>query len=129
MGKNHDRAVEKRKRTGQCPTCRRYLPDEAFAPRGVSCRQCTRAARLRQRYGISANEWRIMKMRYEGKCWVCQENPATVVDHCHEHGHVRGLLCDPCNKALGQFQDDPDRIMRAVYYLLRGPLSLRKDAY
>ena len=40
-----------------------------------------------------------------------------VIDHDHETGKVRGLLCHECNTALGKFGDDPAILLRAVDYL------------
>ena len=41
------------------------------------------------------------------------------VDHCHETGKVRGLLCHRCNYALGYFQDNPQNLQNAIQYLER----------
>jgi len=40
-----------------------------------------------------------------------------VVDHCHEGGQVRGLLCHNCNRALGLLKDDVDTLQKAIDYL------------
>jgi hypothetical protein len=39
------------------------------------------------------------------------------IDHCHNTGKVRGLLCDHCNKGLGLFKDNIDYLNKAIEYL------------
>ena len=39
------------------------------------------------------------------------------VDHCHETGRVRGLLCVNCNSGIGKLKDSPDLLRRALDYL------------
>ncbi|MGW5421011.1 endonuclease domain-containing protein [Streptomyces sp. NPDC003943] len=47
----------------------------------------------------------------------CRKAPAAHVDHCHETGRVRGVLCFNCNSAIGKLGDDPDVLRRAIAYL------------
>jgi hypothetical protein len=42
---------------------------------------------------------------------------ALAVDHNHETGALRGLLCCDCNQALGKFQDSRDILLKAIRYL------------
>lgn len=42
------------------------------------------------------------------------------VDHDHQSGRVRGLLCNGCNTAIGMFEEDPSRFDAAASYLKKG---------
>ncbi|MEU9285576.1 endonuclease VII domain-containing protein [Streptomyces sp. NPDC048275] len=53
----------------------------------------------------------------EGLCAICWKAPAVQVDHCHETGRVRGVLCFNCNSGLGLLRDDPEAAYRAADYL------------
>ena len=53
-------------------------------------------------------------------CQICkQKDPrrSLAIDHCHDSGKVRGMLCDNCNKALGCFKDSIDNLKNAIEYL------------
>lgn len=79
-----------------------------------------RAYELKTRYGLTPEDYEAMLARQGGRCAIChRENTGRplVVDHCHSTGAVRGLLCDPCNKALGGFRDDTSRLASAILYL------------
>ncbi|MGH2812844.1 MAG: endonuclease VII domain-containing protein [Actinomycetota bacterium] len=55
----------------------------------------------------------------QGLCALCRERPARHVDHLHETGTIRGVLCFSCNRGLGKFGDDPEVIRSAIAYLRR----------
>lgn len=79
--------------------------------------------RLVRDYGIGIEEYRAMLKRQNGVCAICQvtrdTNYSLHVDHCHDTGKVRGLLCGSCNKMLGLARDDRARLARAAEYLDR----------
>jgi hypothetical protein len=83
---------------------------------------------LRKNYGLTVAEYEQMFDRQNGVCAICGEPPAqegwkTVtrlhVDHDHNTGQVRSLLCNNCNRALGYFQDNRELLRRATEYLDR----------
>jgi len=62
-------------------------------------------ARLEQRYGITREEYEALLDKQGGVCAICGNGCKTgqrlAVDHCHETGRVRGLLCKSCNLHIG----------------------------
>ena len=78
--------------------------------------------RLRYKYGITLDEYREMEARQGAVCAICQKPCKTgrdlAVDHNHATGAVRALLCGKCNKGIGLFDEDPDRMLDAISYLL-----------
>lgn len=74
-------------------------------------------ARLRK-YGLTKGEYDKMYNRQGGLCAICKEwmQPANV-DHCHDSGKVRGLLCRNCNTGLGAFRDSTRLLAHAMVYL------------
>lgn len=53
----------------------------------------------------------------DGRCRICESEEKLVVDHDHETGNIRGLLCHRCNIGLGWFRDHPSLLNRAITYL------------
>jgi hypothetical protein len=87
----------------------------------------------RRTYGLSADDVDEMLDAQHGGCAICGTKPERVasmhIDHDHEHGHLRGLLCVTCNQGLGQFRDDPALLLRAIVYLRqRGAISSSEPA-
>lgn len=80
-----------------------------------------RISRIRS-YGISVDDYNRMLEEQNGGCYICGKsytNRALDIDHDHETGKVRGLLCSPHNRVLGLLNDDPDMVMAAHAYLLK----------
>ena len=75
------------------------------------------AINRRTKYGVTDQQFQEMLDRQGGKCYSCPATSGLCVDHCHTTGKFRGLLCGPCNRALGLLKDDPVRIARLVEYL------------
>lgn len=74
---------------------------------------------LRSKYKITITQYEQMVQEQAGRCLICKNQPKVlVVDHCHETGRVRGLLCSSCNAALGLLKEDPDGIKGAAAYLV-----------
>lgn len=75
---------------------------------------------LRREYGISLGEYLEMLRGQNGACAVCGDGGKLHVDHDHETGRVRGLLCGSCNRALGLLKDNVDSLKSAIDYLQKG---------
>ena len=81
-------------------------------------------------YGISLAEYDELLEHQKGVCAICGKenntnygrahNGRLCVDHCHESGEIRGLLCGSCNAALGHFKDNKDLLKKAMKYLAGG---------
>lgn len=86
--------------------------------------------RLKKRYGITLEEYEARLESQGGVCASCGEPPQNGkrldVDHCHSTKRVRGLLCGPCNRALGHVRDEIRRLECLVEYLTR--LDERRSA-
>jgi hypothetical protein len=80
-----------------------------------------RSAWLRRRYGITIADYDALLATQDGVCAACggkdQNGRRLAVDHCHETGRVRGLLCDFCNRAVGLLRNDPATAEGVARYL------------
>ncbi|MEU0807506.1 endonuclease VII domain-containing protein [Streptomyces sp. NPDC005970] len=97
---------------------RKESSPDGLASRCRSCRAVdNRVGHLKRQYGLTPEELDLFVAAQQGVCCICLAAPPAHVDHCHEKGKVRGVLCFSCNAALGQFKDRPDVIRRAATYL------------
>ena len=77
--------------------------------------------RLKERFGLTTEEYRGMITIQNNRCATCgtefDEQTKPQVDHCHNTGKVRGLLCRPCNTSLGLLKENPDTLKNLITYL------------
>lgn len=103
--RNPERAAQYRKEYRDRPERKRAMRDGYY----------------RRTYGLSADDVDTILDAQGGGCAICGELPEKLgklhLDHDHVTGDIRGLLCQPCNHALGLFQDDPELLRAAVAYL------------
>ena len=131
-----------------CKTCGTEKPLEDFkrvGPGGQArmgnCRKCytlnrrngQRSGRtwqdihLTRRYGISEQDFHELEQKQGHVCALCKKpehngfkgRTTLCVDHDHETGKVRGLLCNHCNRALGLLYDNVETLQNAIDYLTR----------
>lgn len=79
--------------------------------------QRVRKAKLRSLYGMTPADRDIMAEKQGQRCLICCQPRPLVIDHDHQTGRVRGLLCDPCNTGIARFGEEPETLRRAAQYL------------
>lgn len=77
---------------------------------------------LKERYGLTVEQYQEMEKNQAGLCKICQKPPSgrwnrLHVDHDHETGAIRGLLCFTCNVMLGHARDNLNVLQAAIAYL------------
>jgi hypothetical protein len=72
-------------------------------------------------YGITTEVYNQMFVNQNGKCAICGRSPVGAerfhVDHDHNTGKIRGLLCLQCNHGIGRFKDNVSLLLKAIEYL------------
>jgi hypothetical protein len=83
-------------------------------------------------YGLAPERYKDMLERQDGKCVICDKGETTVVngrvlslsvDHCHDTGMVRALLCGTCNRLIGLAKECPALLRSAALYLEQHSIS------
>lgn len=103
---------------------------KATLKRSVGTQNGYRRRHLQAVYGLTVEAYDAMLASQGNTCAICKtDNPyghgneptrmkmSFAVDHCHETGTVRGLLCNTCNRGLGFFKDNPQLLLEAFKYI------------
>jgi Autographiviridae endonuclease VII len=95
---------------------------QSIKPDGLNsyCKSCMQTYQLKYKYNISSEQYEQMFADQEYRCKICEIEPTNAVlfvDHCHDTGKIRGLICSPCNLALGHLKDSAWLCERAAKYL------------
>jgi hypothetical protein len=104
----------------------RYANPEAFERRKMNRdlykerrKQSSRKWYLKSTHNITEDQYAKLFNEGSEQCWICKQftEYSLNVDHNHQTGQIRGLLCGKCNRALGLFQDNKNIIRAAAKYL------------
>ncbi len=109
-----------------------YIHDEAKDGLRASCKECYSKAskeyncrnvkknfycQIKRKYNLEEEKYLSMLNKQDGKCFLCGGNERICIDHNHNTGKIRKLLCSSCNSAIGLFKENIEVIRNAALYL------------
>lgn len=107
----------------ECRACKKIYSSKRY----FSDPQKHRDVLRQSLYGMQPGEYAQMFTTQKGVCFICRRTERSAhksgtvrslfVDHNHDTGAVRALLCMNCNAGIGQFQDDAELLLRAAVYI------------
>jgi hypothetical protein len=113
--------------------CSNECPKERLSTKGhkIQYKQCHTCSNLISKYDINNAQRKEMLVAQSDKCKICDkkisftgqtkkgdnEKDSAVLDHCHKTNKIRGVICQPCNRALGLFKDSQVILESAIKYL------------
>ena len=117
-----------------CTDCGAVKDEIEFRVNHSFCKDCyrrryntperQRKSRLKHKYNLTIEEYDLMLADQNGECAICYttdpggSGSRFAVDHDHQTGRVRGLLCSNCNRGIGLLQDDAVVLSNALSYIL-----------
>lgn len=108
--------LEKQRAAVRECTRRRYHKDPEYRARKNKARNI-------RRYGLTIEQYDSMLIEQGGGCAICKVQTGNRtgsrlhIDHCHDSGRVRGLLCSSCNMLLGCAGDSIEHLLDCISYL------------
>lgn len=102
--------------------------------RAALCNQCNRDYARFKSKGVTREQYDALSVEQDHSCHVCGWMPKDQatrrhleIDHCHDSGEVRSLLCGRCNKMLGQARDNPLVLLSGFAYLVETDTGKESD--
>ena len=115
--------IDKQKSVGiaaDCVECTKYKAKIAHNKR----KRTASISNIHHKYGITLEQYNTLLAKQDYKCAICGKNETEdvygrvlCIDHNHENGKIRGVLCHSCNRGLGMFHDNIDILNGAIKYL------------
>ena len=125
--------IEFTKSRGECKECRKVINREYRQDNLVELRRKNAAKEKekyhsmtfeerqihnrKKHYGINEEYYNTLLEKCKGVCSICGSSDPLVVDHDHQTGSVRGLICNTCNTGLGKLGDNIEMLEKAILYL------------
>lgn len=107
-----------------CKKCASIVRNERYNKNKDKEKNQSYNNRIKRIYGITKDEYDIMYSKQNGKCAICNSDKVNrnktdkfCIDHCHNSGKVRGLLCHNCNVLLGKLSDNIELCEKIIYYI------------
>jgi hypothetical protein len=112
----------------------KYCPDGFYG----TCRTCVSEANQSRRKGREDCDPKALLIKQGGKCAICKTSislrrngysrpTSALVDHCHETGKIRGLLCMACNFLVGHLERDQEIVTKALSYMHQERTTIKRD--
>lgn len=112
------RNAQYRKRRAEYKKTERGKEAEKRWRQSESAKEVKRRSTLKRRYGLTPEQLVDMFEAQNKECKICLKTIDKYhIDHDHDSGIVRGLLCGPCNMALGLLKDNTETLRSAIEYL------------
>jgi len=111
---------------GHCKSCTKDVAKEWRAKNRTVNRRYGLNWRLKYKFNMSLDEYNNLLESQGHKCAICGQPEMTsrngipkmmCIDHDHDTGKVRGLLCNNCNRGIGLIGEDPNWLQKAILYL------------
>jgi Recombination endonuclease VII len=111
-----------------CPACEQPVAVEDFVRSGGTasgfgsrCRACDAVSNSEsyffRTYGLTKKQLAQIRAEQHDRCAICGAPAPQHLDHDHETGGIRQILCQRCNHGLGLFRDDPALLHSAAFYV------------